>query len=161
MRSLTLSLLAAGLLASPQSASAQTDASQCKRKTAGFYLEYADLAQPKIAVTKTPGIAVSLTGNPGDAKSGRDILIGKKKGDCLSCHRLAMAGAPKQGEVGPALDTVGRRYTEAQLRQIVVNPKVFFPETIMPSYFNPNGGAGALLTGAEVEDVVAYMKGLK
>jgi sulfur-oxidizing protein SoxX len=163
MKSLTRLLLAAGLLAfSSPGAKAQTDVSQCKRKTAGFYLQYADISVPKLAPVSGPGIAVSLTGKPGDPQRGREILSDKKRGDCLSCHKLATLSVPKQGEVGPELDAVGRRYSEAQLRQILVNPKTYFAQTIMPSYYRPEPGtAGTLLSAAEVEDLVAFMKNLK
>lgn len=157
-------MLVAGFAAAVQAdkAGAQAAPGECKRKTAGFYLQYADLTLPKTLATSAPGMLVSLTGALGDPARGRNVLIDRAKGDCLSCHKLATADEPNQGEVGPALDGVGRRYTEAQLRQMLVDPKVYFPDTIMPSYHDPSGPAGAsLLSAAEVEDLVAFMKSLK
>jgi sulfur-oxidizing protein SoxX len=153
-------LLLAGLTA-PLGAAAQTPG-QCKAKAAGFYQQYADLSAPRIPVANAGGIAVSLTGALGDPARGREVLIDKVKGDCLSCHKLATADEPGQGEVGPALDGAGARYNEAQLRQIIINPQVYFPDTIMPSYHNVQAGAqGSLLSAAEVEDLVAFLKTLK
>lgn len=142
-------------------AEAQTPG-QCKRKVAGFYLQYADLTTPRALATSAQGIRVSLTGALGDPTRGRTVLVDKSKGDCLSCHRLATEEEPDQGDVGPPLDGIGSRYNEAQLRHMMIDPGAYFPGTIMPSYHNPQGGqAASILSAAEIEDLVAFMKNLK
>ncbi len=137
-------------------------AAECKRKTAGFYLEDTNAAgssKLSLALQKLPG---SLTGAPGNAERGRDILVSRQKGDCLSCHQInALAPAAEQGGIGPALDVVGRKYNDAQLRQVLLDPKAYFPETIMPSYYRGAGGQESVLTAAEIEDLIAYLETLK
>ena len=70
------------------------------------------------------------------------------------------------------LDGVGDRWTEAELRGIVANAKITFPESMMPAFYKTSGyirpgdaftgKAGTeplppLLTAQEIEDVVAYL----
>lgn len=74
------------------------------------------------------------------------------------------------GDVGPEMNGVADRYTEAQLRAIVVNSKqVFGPDTIMPGFYTLDVGlkpaeqfvGKTVLTAQQVEDVVAYLLTLK
>lgn len=160
IRVVLLLLGVAGAVALPLKLAQAQSPGQCKQKTAGFYLQYSDVMRQ--LSTSTPGIAASLTGALGDPVRGRTVMIDRSKGDCLSCHKLATANEPDQGEVGPALDGVGGRFTEPQLRQMLIDPKVFFPDTIMPSYHAPGAPPQAsLLSASEVEDLVAFMKSLK
>lgn len=138
-------------------------AGECKRKTAGFYLQFSSEIAPKRPAVAGQSIPASLTGSLGDPDRGREVLISQQKGDCLSCHQVgALASIPDQGGIGPTLDGIGSRYNDGQLRQIIVNPKAYFPNTIMPSYYKSEGGAAAsVLTAAEIEDLVSYIKTLK
>jgi L-cysteine S-thiosulfotransferase len=116
-------------------------------------------------------VAGSLTDVPGDAVAGRETFAGRKLGNCLACHLnadLSDLGFP--GEVGPPLDGVGDRYTQAQLRGIVTNSKNTFEDTIMPAFYRDpaeinrplEGFEGTtILTAQQVEDVVAYLLTLK
>jgi len=106
------------------------------------------------------GLPASLTGAPGDAEKGRDVLVSRQKGDCLSCHKVTtLDGAAGQGAIGPVLDGVGSRYNDAQIRQVLIDPKALFPDTIMPSYYA--SGSPSVLTAAEVEDLIAFLQTLK
>src|SRR5262249_27289805 len=108
------------------------------------------------------GLPGSLTGAPGDAERGRDVLVNRQKGDCLSCHKVSsIAGAAGQGAIGPALGGVGAKYSDAQVRQVLIEPKALFPDTIMPSYYAAAGGPASVLSAAEVEDLIAYLRTLK
>lgn len=157
-----LLLLASALSLHCAAGFAQDRPGACKAKTAGFYLQYPEYAAPKAPVASAPGMLVSLTGTLGDPVRGRQTLIDKSKGDCLSCHKLATVDEPDQGEVGPPLDGVGSRYSEGQLRQMLVDPKAIFPDTIMPSFHTPDlPPEASLLTASEVEDLVAFLKSLK
>lgn len=122
-------------------------------------------------------VALSLTGVPGDAVNGAAIMTDRGKGNCVACHQVtALADFPFHGEVGPSLDGAGDRWSEAQLRGIVANAKITFPESVMPSFYKGTGyirpgdaftgKAGTeplppLLTAQEIEDVVAYLMTIK
>jgi sulfur-oxidizing protein SoxX len=105
----------------------------------------------------------SLTGALGDPERGKQLLGNRQKGDCLSCHKLStMPSVADQGAIGPALDGIGSRFSMPQLRQVVVEPKAYYPDTIMPSYYRAGiSGEAPILTAAEVEDLVAYLETLK
>ena len=77
---------------------------------------------------------------------------------------------------GPMLDGVADRWSEAEIRGIVANAKVMFPDSMMPSFYKTTGyirpgngftGKAAdgelppLLTAQQVEDVVAFLLTLK
>ena len=141
----------------------QALSAECKRKTAGFYLLDAYASGPRSLALSLQSMPLSLTGALGDPERGRQLLANRQKGDCLSCHKLGvMAAVADQGGIGPALDGVGNSFSRPQLRQVVVEPKAYFPDTIMPSYYRAGGGGEApILTAAEVEDLVAYLETLK
>lgn len=116
-------------------------------------------------------VAQSLTGVPGDPEKGRQWFKGRKLGNCLACHVNAdLVKEPYHGEVGPPLDGVADRWSEAELRAIVVNSKeALSPETIMPSFYRDAGynriaekfAGKTILSAQQVEDIVAYLKTLK
>ena len=121
----------------------------------------------------------SLTGTPGNPADGKTVMTTRGLGNCVACHQVSdLADVPFQGEVGPSLDGAGDRWTEADLRGIVVNAKNAFPDTVMPAFYKSSGfirpgdaftGKAApdpdnlppLLTAQQVEDVVAYLLTLK
>ena len=115
-------------------------------------------------------IAASLTGAPGNAEEGRKVFANRKLGNCLACHQNEdLRAEPFHGEVGPMMDGVADRWSEAELRGIVVNSKEMFDGTIMPSFYRTTNGARPLdkfagktiLSAEQVEDVVAYLLTLK
>lgn len=112
----------------------------------------------------------SLTGQPGDPVAGRKVFANRKQGNCLACHTNAdLAEESFHGEVGPPMDGVADRWTEAELRGIVTNSKMMFEGTIMPAFYVDNGyerplddfAGKSILTAQQVEDVVAYLLTLK
>lgn len=88
-----------------------------------------------------------------------------------------MADIPFQGNVGPTLDGVADRWSEAEIRGIVANAKKTYEGTVMPAFYKVSGFIrpgdgytakaanpetfGPLLTAQQVEDVVAYLMTLK
>lgn len=136
-------------------------------------------AAPAMADEVAPGdvvfgeygeIEASLTGVPGDAEAGREAFMNRRLGNCLACHENSeMSDQPFHGEVGPMLDGVGDRWSEADLRGIIVNSKNIFPGTIMPAFYVNEGfirvredyEGETILTAQQVEDVVAYLMTLQ
>ncbi len=115
------------------------------------------------------GIAQSLTGTSGDAKTGRKTAIDRKKGNCLACHKLPVPEQPFHGEIGPDLAGVASRLTAAEIRLRIVDPKVVNADTFMPAFYRTTGlhrvqkkWQGKTIIGAQdVEDIVAYLQTLK
>lgn len=137
----------------------------------------ADVVGPTDVVFVDGAVEVSLTGQPGDASAGAEIM-NKGAGNCIACHQVSdLAHLPFHGEIGPPLDGVADRWTVPELRGIVANAKVMFPDSRMPSFYKTEGfvrlgdaftgkahGDGEvqpLLTAQQIEDVVAYLLTLK
>lgn len=127
----------------------------------------ADLVKYKVV---DHAISTSLTGKAGDAEKGQKWFVSRKLGNCLACHQVtSLESQPFHGEIGPSLDGVAERYTEAQLRMQVVDAKVINPDTIMPAFYRTEGlhrvlkkfADQPILTADQVEDVVAFLKTLK
>lgn len=130
-------------------------------------------APDDVAYDDYGAVEASLTGRPGDADAGAQVVGDKGLGNCVACHKLsALSDVPFQGDVGPSLDGVGGRWSEAELRGIVANAKHTFPETIMPAFYKSTGyirpGDGftgdaaeeplePLLSAQQIEDVVAFL----
>lgn len=116
-------------------------------------------------------VEASLSGAPGDPAAGKKWFTGRKLGNCLACHaNQDAASQPFHGEIGPALDGVADRYSEAQLRAILVNSKAVFGDaTIMPAFYRllkdqrvrKEFDGKTILSAEQVEDVIAYLMTLK
>jgi len=114
-------------------------------------------------------ITEPLANQPGDAVRGRAIVLSRQSGLCILCHSGPFPEERFQGTLAPDLGVSAQRLTESQLRARIVDASVFNPETIMPAYYRPAGSnrvassyAGkTLLTGQEIEDVVAFLMSLK
>ncbi|NAZ35685.1 sulfur oxidation c-type cytochrome SoxX [Rubellimicrobium sp. CFH 75288] len=118
-------------------------------------------------------VAQSLTGVPGNPDAGKEVMATRSLGNCVACHQVtAMADVPFHGDVGPSLDGVADRWSEAQLRGIVIDADRTFPDSIMPAFYKTDGftrpgdgytGKAApadlppILSAQQVEDVVAYL----
>jgi sulfur-oxidizing protein SoxX len=115
------------------------------------------------------GILASLTGAPGDPARGRAIVLERSKGLCLLCHSGPFPEERFQGNLAPDLAGAGARWSEAQLRLRIVDPRVFNPDTIMPSYYRidgldrvaPSFRGKPVLAPGEIEDVVAFLGTLR
>lgn len=125
------------------------------------------------------GVEASLTGKPGDPAAGKEVMSTNALGNCVACHEIAaMSDVPFHGNIGPALDGAADRWSEAQLRGIVIDAKHTFPDSFMPGMYKtgPFTRVGVAYTGKapekpeditpilsaqQVEDVVAYLMTLK
>lgn len=128
---------------------------------------------PSDVVFVDGAVESSLTGVAGDPESGRAVVSNRGQGNCVACHEVTeLPDVSFQGNIGPALDGAGERWSEAELRGIVANAKQMFPESMMPSFYKVDGFIrpgnaytgkaaddtfGPLLTAQEIEDVVAYL----
>ncbi|MEM9900590.1 MAG: sulfur oxidation c-type cytochrome SoxX [Pseudomonadota bacterium] len=139
------------------------------------------LASPAVSGPIAPGdipwedevaIPVSLSGQDGDIENGK-VLMNKGAGNCIACHAVTdLAELQFHGNIGPSLDGVADRWSEAEIRGIVANAKNMFPGTMMPAFYKTDGftrlgdaytgeahegDVAPLLTAQEVEDLVAYL----
>jgi len=137
----------------------------------------AEIVNPQDVAYVDGAVATSLTGTPGNAENGA-VIMNKGAGNCIACHEVtALNHLPFHGEIGPMLDGVADRWSEAELRGIVANAKIMFEGSMMPSFYktsgftrlgdaytgkaHPEGEVMPLLTAQEIEDVVAYLMTLK
>ena len=110
-----------------------------------------------------------LTATPGDPARGRAIVANRPLGLCLLCHPAPIPEERFQGNLAPDLAGAGSRWSAAQLRLRIVDARRLNPQTVMPPYQRTEGLArvGAawqgkpLLEPQQIEDVVAYLVGLK
>lgn len=141
-------------------------------------LNAAEVAPDDVVYDDAGAVAVSLSGTPGDPEAGKDVMSNRAIGNCVACHMVsAMPKVAFQGNVGPSLDGVADRWSEAELRGIVANSKNTFDGSMMPSFYKTHGyirpgdaftGKAAegdvlppLLTAQQIEDTVAYLMTLK
>ncbi|NNU79249.1 sulfur oxidation c-type cytochrome SoxX [Halovulum dunhuangense] len=139
---------------------------------AGVSVAAAEVIEPTDVRFENGAIMESLTGVPGDPAEGRKVM-NRGAGNCIACHEVsALSDLPFHGEVGPLLDGVGSRWTEAELRGLVANPKMMFEGTIMPAFYKtegfirpgegytakaPEGPLKPILSAQQIEDVVAFL----
>lgn len=127
-------------------------------------------AQPVVAYEVVGDtIPRPLTAEPGDPQRGRAIVANRQVGLCLLCHAGPIPEERFQGDLAPSLDGTGARYSVAQLRLRIVDPRRVNPASFMPAFHSSThlsrvGGAWAgkpILTAQQVEDVVAYLATLR
>jgi sulfur-oxidizing protein SoxX len=115
-------------------------------------------------------IEAPLCGLKGDPVRGRVLAADSHAGNCLACHQMPIPEEAFHGTVGPPLDGVGSRYSEAQIRLRIVDEQQIIPMTIMPGFYRDptlaNRVADAFwgktfLSAQQVEDLVAYLVSLK
>ncbi len=127
---------------------------------------------------QSKSIPKPLAGKKGNRKRGEALILDAAKGNCLQCHVIDqfLVKAKKNpdvygnmGEIGPSLDGVSTRYKESQLRLILVNAKLVFPETIMPAYYRIDGLTRVddkyldkpIMSAQDIEDILSFLMKLK
>jgi sulfur-oxidizing protein SoxX len=132
---------------------------------------------PKDVAFDSGKVEASLTGAPGDPANGVKVMTTAALGNCVACHTIAaLPDVQFPGDIAPPLDGVASRWSEAELRGIVANAKMTFDGSFMPAFFKtegfirpgggytgkaPEGDLPPILTGQQIEDVVAYLLTLK
>ena len=116
------------------------------------------------------GIPMPLTAQPGDPARGKQVVTDATNATCLICHNMPdLPEQPDQGNLAPVMEHPGSKYTAAQLRLRLVNPKLITPDTIMPAYYRVDGltrvqqqyVGKTIYKPQDVEDVIAYLLTLK
>lgn len=145
---------------------------------AGFVLAATALAVSPCAGEETRSYVVTgdailkpLTGGTGDPVRGAALMSDRHRSLCTLCHGGPFPDPHLHGTLAPDLAGVGVRLSEGQIRLRVVDMKRLMPDTIMPSYHGvaeeegrriASGWRGKpILSGADIEDIVAYLATLK
>jgi L-cysteine S-thiosulfotransferase len=120
---------------------------------------------------RTVVLAVLIAGQAhgADIANGRKIVENRALSACLLCHSGPFPAPYLQGNIGPPLDGVGDRLTADQIRQRIVDPSRFNPDTVMPAYgkidglnrVGPAWRGRPILTPEQIEDVVAFLATLR
>ncbi len=113
-----------------------------------------------------PTFSYELTGDP---QAGRTIVASRQKGLCLLCHSGPFPEEPFQGNIAPNLSDLVANLNAPELRARIMNPAITNPQTIMPSYYQPEQltrvskpyQGQSILSLKEIDDVVAYLITLK
>jgi sulfur-oxidizing protein SoxX len=136
---------------------------------AAFSSAAAAHAQAPALAIEADAVPASLSGMPGDAARGREIVRDRRTGLCLLCHSGPFPEERFQGDIGPDLRGIGARLSEGQLRLRVADPARLNPDSLMPSYFRTEGlnrvaapfQGKPVLSAQQIEDVVAYLGSLR
>lgn len=112
-----------------------------------------------------------LVGSKGDPARGAALIADRQRSLCTLCHSGPFPDAHLHGTLAPDLTGVGTRLSEGQIRLRVADMKRLVANTIMPSYYRVTEEEGRrvasawrgkpILTGADIEDIVAYLTTLK
>ena len=137
----------------------------------GVSLVQANIIPPSDVKFTDGEINKSLTNVAGDPEKGKKLYYNRKLGNCLACHANKDASQqPFHGEIGPEMNGVAERYSEGQLRAIIVNAKsVFGEQTIMPAFYSAKQALRTrkefqnktIMEAQQIEDLIAYLKTLK
>lgn len=129
------------------------------------------LAAAACVLTSAEGEVVlgPLTQIAGSPDRGLAILRDATKPSCLICHQIPSLPDPGQGQLGPSLEGVAGRYSAEELRQRIIDARVFQSDTIMPPYYSTKGLlrvgrrwlGQTIYQAQDVEDVVAFLMTLK
>ena len=120
----------------------------------------------KLAVIRWISWALVLVLGPPAAQANADlgwrIITERSLGNCGACHAWQAAPA-STSTFAPSLDGVAQRYSAAQLKQWVVDPRHLRPDTLMPVFGSVRGlrqpaPDQAVLSPEQIEAVVLALQ---
>jgi L-cysteine S-thiosulfotransferase len=114
-------------------------------------------------------VACTARAQPSSVERGRTLVANRAASQCLLCHSAPLPDPHTHGNLAPPLAGVGARLSAAELRERLVNPAKFNPQSIMPSYGQPSRGERVaasfegkpIFTPEQLDDVIAYLGSLK
>lgn len=115
------------------------------------------------------GIPAPLTATAGDPARGAAIARDRQAGLCLLCHAVPGLPARETGTLAGDLAGAGSRWSAAQLRLRLVDPKRIDPASTMPAFHRVDGlvqvgqrhAGRPVLQAQEIEDLVAWLQTLR
>ena len=139
-----------------------------RRRRPGWIPALAGMAL--LACTSQPAVedqAATPFAPTADPARGREVFVSRDAGHCVLCHEVP--GVEAFGNVGPALAGVGARLTVPQLRLRVADITKVNPDAAMPTFHRVEAMTRVasqyqgkpVLTGQQVEDVVAWLATLR
>ena len=117
------------------------------RKTAKFLTKAGAVAVLLGTVALAPTIAMA------DADEGKKIAENRKKGNCFTCH--AYKGAHLAGNIGPALDGIGKRKSRKEIYDQIYDATKMNPNSSMPPF-----GKYEALSKKEIELITDWVMSL-
>jgi sulfur-oxidizing protein SoxX len=113
-------------------------------------------------------VLIASSAHAAEVANGRKIVEDRAISACLLCHAGPFPAPHLQGNLGPRLDGVADRLTPDQIRQRLIDPARFNPDTVMPAYGKTDGlnrvgpawRGRPILTQDQIEDVVAFLSTL-
>ncbi len=105
----------------------------------------------------------------GDVERGRALVADRRKTFCTLCHVVPGIAERFMGNLAPPLNGTGSRWTAAEQRYRLIDSSRLNADTIMPAYYRSSGftrvarqfDGQTLLTGQDIEDIVAFLMTLK
>lgn len=117
-----------------------------------------------------PDEAAISGGRPqGNPARGGALAASRTTGLCVLCHPVPGVAPVHQGNLGPDLAGAGARWSADALRERLLHPERFNPDTLMPAYGRTQGlvrvaparRGRPLLDAQQIEDVVAWLGSLR
>ncbi|MEN9560384.1 MAG: hypothetical protein RLZZ502_1595 [Pseudomonadota bacterium] len=104
-----------------------------------------------------------------DAASGARLFHTREGAHCVLCHQVGNTENKSMGNIGPHLHGISLRRDRAFLRQIIIDARQYYPDTVMPPYGLADVGkrvaaayqGKAVLDAASIEHLLDYLMSLK
>jgi L-cysteine S-thiosulfotransferase len=100
---------------------------------------------------------------------GAALAASRTQGLCVLCHALPGLPDSQRGTLAPPLHGVGARLDAPALRERLLAPQRFNPDSVMPAYGDTGGlqrvapawQGRPLLQPAQIDDLVAWLASLR